>query len=362
MSKDYYKTLGVEKSASKDEIKKAFRKLAHQYHPDKKTGDETKFKEVNEAYQVLSDDSKRQQYDQFGSTFDQQGGFGGGASWDDFMRAAQGGGGFGGNVNFDFGDIFGDIFGGGGGRSRSRRPRGNDIQIDVEIDFKDVITGLEKEVNLTKNNDCGTCDGKGAKPGTEMERCSTCGGQGQVQRVQRTILGAMQTVVTCPDCAGQGQSPKEKCSQCRGTGIDRTKSTFTVKIPAGIDDGQSIRLSGKGESAGVGGDAGDMYVLVHVRPDQRFVRSGYDIHSQVEISYTQAVLGDTVSVETVEGDKKLKIPSGTVSGQKIRLRGLGVPHIQGGGRGDQYVTAVIDVPTKVSRKAKKLLEELEKEL
>lgn len=363
MSKDYYKILGVEKGASKDEIKKAFRKLAHKYHPDKKTGDETKFKEVNEAYQVLSDETKRQQYDQYGSTFDQQGGFGGGATWDDFMRAAQGGGGFGGgNVNFDFGDIFGDIFGGGGSRGRSRRSRGSDIQVDVEIDFKDVITGIEKEVVLTKNNNCATCSGTGAEPASEMATCATCNGQGQVQRVQRTILGAMQTVVTCPDCAGQGKTPKVKCKECRGTGIDRTRSEYTVKIPAGIDDGQSIRLSGKGESAGVGGDPGDLYVVVHVRPDERFIRSGYDIHTQVEISYTQAVLGDTIKIETVDGEKKLVIPQGTVSGQKIRLKGLGVPHLRGNSRGDQYVTAIIEVPKKVSRKAKKLLQELDSEL
>lgn len=363
MSKDYYNILGVDKSASQQDIKKAFRRLAHKHHPDKKDGDEAKFKEVNEAYQVLGDEQKRQQYDQFGSTFDQQGGFGGGASWDDFMRAAQQGGGFQG-ANFsgaDFGDIFGDMFGfgGGGGRRRGRgRTRGSDIQVDTTISFAESISGVKKEISLTKNNDCEPCNGTGAEPGTEMEQCGTCHGQGQVQQVQRTILGAMQTVVTCPDCAGQGQTPKTKCKQCRGTGIDRGNQTFNITIPAGIDDGQSVRISGSGESAGVGGDAGDLYIRVHVTPDNRFERRGNDIFTNATISYPQAVLGDTIPVDTVEGEKKIVVPAGTVSGQKIRLKQLGVPYVNGGGRGDQYVVVTIDVPKKVSRKVKKHLEEL----
>lgn len=366
MGKDYYTTLGVEKTASADEIKKAFRRMAHKHHPDKKDGDEAKFKEINEAYQVLSDDTKRQQYDQFGSTFDQQGGFGGGATWEDFMRQARGAGG---NAHFDFGgmdfgDIFGDMFGfGGGGRSRGRgQRRGNDIQVDVEISFEDVVQGTEKEVTLTKNNDCDVCSGSGAEPGTEMETCATCNGQGQVQRVQRTILGAMQTVATCSDCMGQGQTPKKRCKHCDGAGFARTKSEYKVKIPAGIDDGQSIRLAGKGESGGTGGAPGDLYVAVHVKPDDRFTRHGYDIHTETTIQYPQAVLGDTVQIDTVDGEKKLVIPAGTQSGQKIRLKGKGIPHVRGSARGDQYVTVTVDVPKKVSRKAKKLLQELDEEL
>src|SRR3989338_7865462 len=370
MSKDYYKILGIDKSASEDEIKKAFRKLAHQYHPDKKGGDEAKFKEVNEAYQVVGNAEKRKQYDQYGSTFDQMGGFGGGATWEDFMRAARGGqGGAGGfNVNFggaDLGDIFGDLFGGfgfsgrRGGRSRSR---GNDIQIDVRLTFQEAVFGVEKEIRLTKQNACDVCGGTGAEPGSAMETCSTCGGRGQVQQVQRTILGAMQTVTTCQQCMGQGQTPKKRCKHCCGEGAVRSESVYKVKIPAGIDDGQSIRLHGKGEYGGAGGEAGDLYVAAHVQPDDRFVRDGYDIHTETRVSYPQAVLGDTIEIDTIDGKKKLVIPPGTESHQQIRLKGHGVPSVRGSGRGDQYVRVIVDVPRKISRKAKNLLQDLQKEL
>lgn len=366
MSKDYYKILGVDKSASKDEIKKSFRKLAHEHHPDKKTGNEEKFKEINEAFQVLGDDTKRQQYDQFGSDFNQQGGFGGGMNWDDFMNATRGqGGGFsgfggGGFEGIDLGDIFGDIF--GGGRRSSRQAKGNDIQVSVELQFREAIFGVEKEIRLTKNNPCDVCNGSGAEPGAGTETCADCGGQGQVKRVQQTIFGAMQSVATCSRCHGSGQIPKKVCKHCNGKGISRTESKYKVKIPAGISDGEMIRLSGKGESAGVGGVAGDLYVRVHVRSEQGYERDGFDIFTNVVISYPQAVLGDKVEIDTLEGKKKLVIPEGTLSGQKFKLKGLGVPKLQRSGRGDQYVTVIIDVPKKVSRKAKKLLEELTSEL
>jgi molecular chaperone DnaJ len=371
MSKDYYKILGVDKGASEDEIKKAFRKLAHQYHPDKKGGDEAKFKEVNEAYQVVGNKEKREKYDQYGSTFDQMGGFGSGATWDDFMRAARGGGGGfqGGNVNFDFGgidlgDIFGDMFGFGGGSSRGgrRQRRGNDIQVDVQIDFSEAVFGTEKEIRLTKNNACDVCTGTGVEPGSPMETCATCGGQGQVQQVQRTIFGAMQSVATCADCMGQGQKAKKKCRHCGGDGTVRNESNYKIKIPAGIDDGQSIRLQGKGEHAGSGGASGDLYIVVHVKPDHRFAREGYDIYTEAKISYPQAVLGDTIEIDTVDGRKKLVIPEGTQPGQKIRLKGRGVGQLHGSGRGDQYVVVIVDVPKRVSRKAKGLLQDLSKEL
>lgn len=374
MSKDYYKILGVEKNASQDEIKKAFHKLAHKYHPDKEGGDEAKFKEVNEAFQVVGNPEKRQRYDQFGSDFAQQGGFGGGMGWDDFMRAARGQGGFNGfNVNFgdfDFGDIFGDMFsafGGsasGGGRSRGGRGRvrGNDIQVDIQLDFKEAVFGIEKEIRLNKNNACDVCNGSGVEPGSKVATCSECRGQGQVRRVQQTILGAMQTVGACPACQGQGQKAEKHCKHCAGRGTVKSESKYNIKIPAGIDNGEAIRLSGKGESTGAGGQAGDLYVRVHAREDKNLKREGENIFSEIHITYPQAVLGDKVEIETLDGLKKIVIPEGTQSHQQIRLRGLGVPVLHGRGRGDHYVTVIVDVPKKVSRGARKLIEELGKEL
>jgi molecular chaperone DnaJ len=367
MSKDYYKALGVEKTASQEEIKKAFRKLAHKYHPDKPNGDEAKFKEVNEAYQILGDEQKRQQYDQFGSDFAQQGGFGGGAGWDDFMRHARGGGQ--GGMHFDFGnvdlgDMFGDMFGfGGGGRGRARRQRrGNDVQVEITLDFDEAMKGVEKEVAANIIHDCDTCDGRGAEPGSEVQQCDTCHGQGIIMRVQQTLLGAMQTQATCPDCGGRGEIPTKKCHNCTGSGVERSKKTYTVKIPAGIDSGQSVRLSGKGESGGPGGQSGDLYVTVTVTKDNRFRREGNDIHTDLHVSYPQAVLGETLEIDTIDGKKQLVVPAGTESHQKIRLKNYGVPDVNGRGRGDQYVRVIVDVPKKVSKKAKKLLEELQDSL
>ncbi|MFH0857171.1 MAG: molecular chaperone DnaJ [Candidatus Magasanikbacteria bacterium] len=365
MSKDYYKILGVEKGVTLDEIKKSFRKLAHKYHPDKKDGDEAKFKEVNEAYQVLGDETKRQQYDQYGSDFNAQGGFGQGMNWDDFMRATrgQGGGGFDFGGGIDLGDIFGEMFGFGGGRSRrGGQAQGRNVQVDIEIPFEEAVNGVEKEIRVTKNNPCDVCNGTGAEPGSTQKTCSECNGQGQVRRVQQTMLGAMQSVHTCSICHGTGKIPEKLCKHCGGDGSVRGESKFFVKIPAGIDDGQSIRLSGKGEYPGNGGAPGDMFVVVHVKASKIFERDGYDIHTELQISYSQAVLGDTIEIDTLDGKKKFVVPSGTKSHQEFRLRGLGVVYVNGGGKGDQYVKVMIDVPKRVSRKAKKLLEELQEEL
>lgn len=363
MSKDYYKTLGVEKTATQDEIKKAFRKKAHKLHPDKPNGDEAKFKEVNEAYQILGDETKRQQYDQFGSDFAQQGGFGGGMGWDDFMRAARGGQG---GMHFDFGgvdlgDIFGDMFGGGGRRTRRART-GNDVQTDVTISFADAMKGVEEEISVNIIHDCDTCDGNGAEPGSSMKTCDTCHGQGMVTRVQQTLLGAMQTQATCPSCGGAGEQAEKKCHNCTGSGVERSKKTYTVKIPAGIDTGQSIRLSGKGESGGPGGMAGDLYVTVRVKADKRFKREGNDIHTDLHVSYPQAVLGETLEIDTIDGAKQLVVPAGTESHQKIRLKGYGAPDVNGRGKGDQYVRVIVDIPKKVNKKTKKMLEELQAQL
>lgn len=364
MGKDYYKILGVDKSASNDEIKKAFRKLAHKYHPDKQGGDEAKFKEVNEAYQVVGNEEKRKKFDQYGSDFDQQGGFGGGAGWEDFMRATRGQGGAQG-ANFDFGDIdLGDIFGGmfGGGGRRQRTRRGNDIQVDIQLEFKEAVFGTEKEIRLTKNNDCVVCSGSGNEPGSAMKKCGQCNGQGQVKQMQQTILGAMQTVATCPACQGRGETSEKKCKHCSGHGQMRSESKYNVKIPAGIDDGRGIKLTGKGESAGAGGQSGDLYVVVHIKDDKEFERRDDDIYTDLHISYVQAVLGDKVEINTLDGKKTLTIPEGTQSHQQIRLKNLGVPSLQGSGRGSHFVRVIVDVPKKISRKARKMLEDLKPEL
>ncbi len=367
MSKDYYKILGVDKSASTEEIKKAFKKAALEHHPDRPTGNEAKFKEVNEAYQVLSDKDKRAKYDQFGSDFEQQGGFGGGMNWEDIMRATRGQSGNGGfEFNFgggDFGDIFGDLFGGGRSRSGGRRQtRGNDIQVDVELDFKEAAFGVEKDISLRKQSACDVCSGSGAEPGSKLEKCTTCHGQGQVAQQQRTFLGTIQTMATCPTCQGRGEQPSKKCKHCGGNGVVSKNTTTKVKIPAGIDDGQSIRLSGHGEAAPHGGTAGDLYVAVHIRASKDFERDGADVYMEREINFPQAVLGDTVEVPTLDGTVKMIVPEGTESGQLIRLKGKGITHLGRTTRGDQYVKIKIIVPKKVNRDTKKMLEELKGKL
>ncbi len=370
MSKDYYKILGVEKNASVEEVKKAFKKMAMQHHPDRPGGNEAKFKEVNEAYQVLSDKDKRAKYDQFGSDFEQQGGFGGGMSWEDIMRASRGQGGQNGGFSFDFGgdfgDVFGDLFGFGGGRGGGarggRRARGQDVQVDVEIDFKEAAFGVEKELSLRKHDACDVCSGSGAEPGSALEKCTTCHGQGQVVQNQRTFLGTMQTMAVCPACEGRGEKPSKKCKHCSGSGVINKNSTIKVKIPAGINTGQSLRLGGHGEAAPHGGTAGDLYVVAHVRPLKGFERDNFDVYTEAEVNYPQAVLGDTIEVDTLEGKKKMTVPEGTESGQLIRLKGQGITHLGKDSRGDQYVRIKVRIPRKVNKNVKKLLEELQKEL
>jgi len=361
MSKDYYKTLGVEKTASQDEIKKAFRQKAHQCHPDKAGGDEAKFKEINEAYQVLGDQKKRAQYDQFGSAFEHGqagGGFSGFDGFRDFSGFANG---F--NVNFeDLGDVFGglgDIFGFGGGKQRGTRARrGNDIEVTLTIDFFEAVFGAEKEIGLAKTVKCDKCQGNGAEPGAKIETCKTCRGSGRVSRVARTIFGQMQTQVSCPDCDGEGKTFSQKCSKCGGRGIVRELTNLKIRIPAGIDEGESIRLAGQGEAGARGASAGDLYLKIRVKPDKRFERDGYDIKSKAEIKFSQAALGDKIEVATVDGPVKLKIPEGTQSGTVFRLRDRGVIKLNGRGRGDHLVKVIIKTPTGLSRKQKKMLEEL----
>ncbi|MFH1326477.1 MAG: molecular chaperone DnaJ [Candidatus Falkowbacteria bacterium] len=365
MSKDYYNLLGVDKSASADEVKRAFRKKAHQFHPDKKDGDEVKFKEINEAYQILGNEKKRKQYDQFGdSAFSGQGFGGTGMNWEDFARAASSQSGFGQDgfsINMDdLGDIFGglgDIF--GMGRQR-RRSRGADIQTELAIDFKEAVFGVEKNISLHKTVTCSKCQGNKAEPGTPIETCETCKGQGVIMQVQRTILGNFQSRSTCPDCQGEGKTAKTKCSNCRGTGLQKDTVNINVKIPAGIDNGQTIRLQGQGEAPPLAnsGAGGDLYIRIRVHPDNNFERAGDDILSQTEISFSQAALGDKIPVLTVDGEIKLKIPAGAQSGTVFKLRNNGATRLQGRGRGDQLVRVIVKTPSKLSRAEKKLFEEL----
>lgn len=354
MSKDYYKILGIDKNASQDEIKRAFRKLAHQYHPDKEGGNEEKFKEVNEAYQVLKDEKKRQAYDQFGSgAFDGSGGFGG-------FNGGQGFGGFdfsGFQGAQDFGDIFGDIFSGfGGGQRRSRERRGSDIQIDLDLTFEEAVFGTEKDITLTKAVSCKRCAGNGAEPGSGMETCSECQGHGVVIRAQRTILGTVQSKTTCEKCHGTGEIPKKSCTTCHGDGVEKKKQTHTITIPEGVDHGSTLRIRGEGEAV-KGGKPGDLFVRLHVKQDKRFEREGFTIHSETKIGFTQAALGTKVDVLTVDGDVELDIPAGTQSGTVFRLRGKGVPH--GRDRGDHFVVVTVVTPKKLSRHQKELLEDLD---
>jgi len=368
MGKDYYKILGVDKSATNEEIKQAFRKLAHLHHPDKKGGDEAKFKEINEAYQVLGNEKKRQQFDQYGSSFDQQGGFGGGMNWDDFMSQARGGFSGGNMGGFDFGgidlgDIFGDVFGfGGGGRGRSRREeRGNDIQVDMQISLSEAAFGVKKEIELYKQTKCSHCHGDLAEPGTKVETCATCKGQGQVTRVQRTFIGNIQTNSVCPDCHGLGKKISEPCHECRGQGVVKKKEQMDIGIPSGIEDGAAIRYSGHGEAGAKGVQSGDLYVRVRIRPDKNFERRGDDLITTKKINFVQATLGDTVDVLTLDGEVSLKIPAGTQPGTRLRLKDRGMTRFERNDRGDLYVEVEVEIPTHISRAQRKLLEEFKKE-
>jgi molecular chaperone DnaJ len=362
MSKDYYNILGVDKNASQEEIKKTFRKKAHQCHPDKQGGDEQKFKEINEAYQVLGDAKKRAQYDQFGSAFEHGQAGGGFSGFEGF--SAQGGPVSGWDINMeDLGDIFGglgDIFGfsARGGQGRGRAKRGGDIQVLLAIEFKEAVFGAEKEISLRKNIVCGRCKGNGAEPDSKIETCKTCNGSGRIIKTQRTIFGNMRAQTTCPDCGGEGKSYSRKCSKCHGNGVIQEISGIKVKIPAGIDDGETIRLSGHGEAGERGAPAGDLYLKIRVNPDIKFKRDGYNILSKAEISFAQAALGDKIEIPTVDGNVKLKIPEGAQSGKVFRLSGRGIPRLSGSGRGDHLVEIIVKTPTGLSRKQKEMLREL----
>jgi len=360
MSKDYYDILGVSKTASEEEIKKAFRKKAHQYHPDKGGGDEAKFKEINEAYQVLGNKDKRSQYDRFGSAYSNQAGgqgsYGGFSGFEGF--SGQG-------INMDdLSDLFGgfgDMFGFGGGSSRRKRStRGSDVQVNITIPFMESVFGVEKEIKFYKTSTCKDCTGTGAEKGSEVLTCKNCHGSGVVTQMQRTILGAMQMQVACPNCQGEGRIITKPCKNCRGTGLFKDNVTMTVKIPAGISDQEMIRLTGQGEAGAKGGGAGDLYIKVGVSHDNNFKRKGDDIISKTTISFPEAALGTKVDINTVDGLVSLKIPEGTQSGKVFILKGRGVPHLRAKGRGDHLVEVIVKTPTDLNRKQRQLLEELKK--
>lgn len=357
--KDYYKILGIERRAGKEEVKKAYRKLAHQHHPDKKGGDEAKFKEINEAYYVLGDDSRRAQYDQTGRTSFGGGGGGpqgqGGFDFEDIWRQFGGARGQGGFQGGDFADIFGDIFGFGGGE---RVKRGADIAVDIELPFAEAAFGTMRKISLRKTSACADCKGSGAKAGAGMARCEICNGSGTVRESRRSLFGSFTALSECSRCRGKGETPKESCANCRGEGILRREETIEIAIPAGIDHGEMIRVTGAGEAV-AGGKAGDLYVRVHVRPDSRFRREGMNLIADMDITLSDAVLGTEKVLETLDGKVKIEIPAGTNSGEMLRIRSRGIPKAQG--RGDLLIRITVKTPKKLSRRGRELMEELRRE-
>lgn len=341
--RDYYEVLGVNKGANDDEIKKAYRKMARQYHPDvnKAADAEDKFKEVKEAYDVLGDGQKRAMYDQYGHVDPNQGMGGGGAD-------------FGG-----FGDIFDMFFGGGGGgrRDPNAPQRGNDLQYTMQVEFKEAAFGVEKDITIPRTEQCEPCFGTGAKPGTKPENCSTCHGSGQQEVVQNTPFGRMVNRRACSTCQGKGKIIREKCGSCHGAGTVKKQRKIHVKIPAGAFDGAQLRMNGEGESGLRGGPSGDLYVVIRVKSHEFFKRDEDDIYCEVPLTFAQAALGDELEIPTIHDKVKLKIPAGTQTGTQFRLRGKGVPHLRGNGNGDQHVKVVVVTPTKLNDEQKELLRE-----
>lgn len=366
MSRSYYDILGVAKSAQADEIKRAYRKLAHQHHPDKGGGNAEKFKEINEAYQVLSNPEKRQQYDQYGQTFEQAqrnggqgyGGFqgnpfgGGSASGWDFSNMN-------GGIEFDFGDIFGDIFGNRQER-QSRRSRGVDLEMEMTISFEESFFGATKEITLEKQDMCAVCQGSGSAEGSKIITCSKCHGKGQVVTQRRTIFGNIQSAIACDKCDGEGKVPEVPCKDCSGSGVLRRSKTLSVKIPGGIHTKQRIKLTGEGEVGYKGSNPGDLYVLVRVRSSKEFNREGNDLLKDLPVSFTQAALGAKISITTLSGEIELKIPAGIQSGTVLKVSNKGFPLINSGKKGDLLVTIRVITPHKLTHKEEELIQELAK--
>lgn len=363
MAKDYYQILGVDKKANADDIKKAFRKLAHKYHPDKGGGDEAKFKEISEAYSVLSNEKKKQEYDAYGRVFNESGGQQQGAGFGGFGFGGGNSGGFDfsgfAGQDFDLGDIFGglgDIFGGG---QRQRVKRGRDISIDLEVPFRDAVFGTERKVLLTKVSQCSDCKGSGAKEGTQMDICKVCNGKGKIHETKSSILGTITSVRACDNCFGIGKMPKEKCKNCKGLGVLRKEEEIAIAIPSGVDNGEMVRISGAGEAVS-GGVAGDLYIKLHVIPDKIFKKEGGNLITTLNIKLTDALLGSIYTLNTLDGDIDIKIPAGISFGEVLRISGKGVPASRTR-RGDLLIKINITLPNKLSKNAKKLVDEMKKE-
>ena len=345
--RDYYEVLGVERNASDGDLKKAYRRLAMKHHPDRNPGDEAaerQFKEAKEAYEILSDPQKRAAYDQFGHAG---------------VDPSTGGGGFHtgpGGFGDIFGAIFGDIFGSGGGRRSSGRPRGADLRYNLDLSLEDAVRGTEVKIRVPTSVLCGTCDGSGAAPGTSATSCSTCGGAGQV-RMQQGFFSVQQT---CPSCRGSGQVIETPCSECRGSGTIKETKTLSVKVPAGVDEGDQIRLSGEGETGGRGGVPGDLYVQMHLKPHPIFTRDGSDLYCEMPVSFATLALGGELEIPTIDGRARLKIPAESQTERVFRLRGKGVKNVRGGGVGDLYCKVTVETPVKLTKQQKSMIEELER--
>lgn len=360
MSKrDYYEVLGVSKTATQDELKKAYRKLARKYHPDLNKDNpeaEEKFKECNEAYDVLSDEQKRAQYDQFGHAAFENGGMGGGPGG---FGGFGGAGGFGGSGMEDIFDMFFGGQGSRGGRSNAGPQRGSDLRFDLEISFEEAAFGVEKEINLYRDEQCEHCHGDGAEPGSKVETCPECHGSGYVRFTQNTMFGQMVNERPCSRCHGEGKIISEPCKKCRGKGTEKKNKKLKVKIPAGVNDGSRLRVAGEGEVGAKGGPSGDLYVYIYVRPHKYFERDGTTVMCEVPISIVQATLGAEIKVPTLDGQVTMRIPEGTQPGKVLRLKGKGIPSLRGGGRGDQLVRIKVVVPTKLNDKQKDALRKFE---
>ncbi|MDQ5957942.1 MAG: molecular chaperone DnaJ [Patescibacteria group bacterium] len=359
MAKNYYEILGVDKKASKEDIKKQFRKLAHKYHPDKQGGDEAKFKEISEAYQTLSDDKKRSEYDMYGRAFAGggnpgagQGGFSGfGAEGFDFSNFA-GGQGF----EFDLGDIFGDIFGG----NRGRQKRGRDISVDIQISFVESIFGVERKILINKVGTCENCSGSGGEKGSKLKTCATCNGKGKIHETRRSFLGAVSVNKICDSCHGKGEMPEQICNICKGDGVRKKSEEIQIQVPAGIESGEMIRMSGRGEAV-PGGQTGDLYIKVYVEAHKNWRREGSDLRMDLNVKLTDALLGADYNIKTIEGDNlKIKIPAGISFGEILRVKEKGVP-IDNKHRGNLLIRVVINTPQKLTKKAQKLIEDLKEE-
>lgn len=360
MSRDYYAVLGLAKNASADEVKAQYRKLSKEWHPDKHKGDkkaEDKFKEINEAYEVLNDPKKKQMYDQFGAAGVNggAGGFGGGAGFSGFDFSGFTGGG----QRVDFSDLFEGFFG-GGRRGGPREERGADREVEIAIEFTESVTGMRREMQIKKLRTCDRCGGDGAEKGSKVITCPDCGGTGQIVKTSQSFFGMLQQSVLCPKCKGSGKVPEKACSKCDGEGRVSDVAKITIDIPAGIDEGQTLRVRGEGDAGRQGAAAGDLYVRIHVRPDARFVREGDDIKTSTAISVPDAILGTEISVETVQGSTTLKIPAGTQSGQIFRIKHKGMPVLNTSRFGDHYVTVTVEIPSRMSREERRLVEEWKK--